>query len=79
MSTQTESIEDFPIQSFRFLERKLRQLRCYAIYKAAEIAKAESPAEAGIYTVTIEHIRRAFVKLLSDSEKCLEITRLDNA
>ena len=54
-----EKKEDFPIESFKYLEGRLQSLRRRIMNRAAEIAKIESPSENPVFVVQTEHINKA--------------------
>ena len=82
MSTLTASTsqegrrrEDFPVESFRYLEAKLQQLRKLIMDRAAQIAAGKDP-DSPVYRVGKEQIDEALSKFLSDratAERCLGI------
>ena len=66
---QSERHEDFPIESFRYLEGKLQVIRRIAMAYAAQIANLASP-ESSVYTVRREHVDKALSKLLREPDTC---------
>ncbi len=57
MSKQTtRRHENFPIDSFRFMEGKISKLRRSVMFVAARIAREEAPADQQIYTVEQKHV-----------------------
>ena len=72
MSTLTASTsqegrrrEDFPVESFRYLEAKLQQLRKLIMDLAAQIAAGKDP-DSPVYRVGKEQIDDALSEFLSD-------------
>ena len=64
MAIEREPMEDFPLETFKFLEEKLQILRRKIIKKATEIAKKECPKTAQIYRVTDEHVKQAIKEIV---------------
>jgi len=60
--------EDFPVESFRYLESKLQRVRKLIMDLAAQLAAAKDPSSAE-YRVDKEYIDVALVKFLSNREK----------
>ena len=58
--------EDFPVDSFRFLEARLQELRRRVMDRAAEIADAEEDSDSPMYRVEKEHIKKALDEFLTD-------------
>jgi hypothetical protein len=56
--------EDFPVDTFRFMEVELGKLRRKIMKKAAEIARAECSQRAIKYIVTIEHVKQSFKEII---------------
>lgn len=65
MSKQTDKRqENFPIASFRFLERKISRLRRSVMFVAARIAREEAPADQQIFTVEQKHVEAAWKRVI---------------
>ncbi|MEK7664660.1 MAG: hypothetical protein AAB361_00800 [Patescibacteria group bacterium] len=62
-----EKKEDFPIDSFRYLEGKLQEIRAIAMRRAAENAERQSSPKEIIYRVEKYHIDMALAELFSES------------
>lgn len=60
--------EDFPVESFRYLESKLQRVRKLIMDLAAQIAEAKDPSSEA-YRVGKEYIDVAFVTFLSNREE----------
>jgi len=58
--------EDFPVDSFRYLEAKLQRVRRLVMDRAAEIAESRDPSPE-VYRVCKEHVDDALREFLSDS------------
>lgn len=58
--------EDFPVDSFRYLEARLQELRKRVMDRAAEIADAAEDADASVYRVERVHIETALDEFLRD-------------
>jgi len=57
--------EDFPVESFRYMEAKLQRVRKLIMDLAAQIAASKDPSAAE-YRVGKEHIDEALSEFLSD-------------
>ena len=59
--------EDFPVESFQYLEAKLQELRRIVMNRAAEIA-AVMDSHPEVYHVEKRHIDEALAQFLSDPD-----------
>jgi hypothetical protein len=59
MGTKQEPREDFPVDTFKYLEEKLQILCRYIMEKAADNARKECPDTAEAFVVTQEHVKQA--------------------
>jgi hypothetical protein len=71
-----ERREDFPIDSFRHLEKMLQGIRRRIMVRAAEFAEQENPGTR-LYQVTRAHVDRALRELLNDPRQCNRAVGLD--
>jgi len=55
--------EDFPIATFRFVERNLQILRKKIMTEAAEIARQESLPEEAVFVVKEEHVKAVLERM----------------
>jgi hypothetical protein len=62
--------EDFPIESFRYLEGKLQAIRKMVMDYAAKIAADRTNPDLPIYIVQREHVDEALGTVLSDTDGC---------
>ncbi len=58
--------EDFPVDSFRYLEAELQKLRKRVMDRAAEIADEEENPDSLVYRVEKKHIAAALGEFLVD-------------
>lgn len=61
--------EDFPVESFRFLEAKLQEIRRVVMKAAAELADRDAP-QSDVYRVERRHVTKALESVLSDPDRC---------
>ncbi len=62
--------EDFPLDSFRYLEAKMQELRKRVMDRAAELAEVTG-SQPDVYRVEKQHVDKALAELLLDSESAL--------
>ena len=59
--------EDFPVDTFRHLEKKIQTLRLETLQRAAELAGQDGrQLDKPIFTVGISHVDQAIEDLLGD-------------